>query len=369
MKILVTGAKGFIGRNLVWELKNYGYNEIIEYDVDTNPDLLEKFILKSDFIFHLAGVNRPKNEDEFMKGNFGLLSEVLTILNKNSRSTPIMLSSSIQAELSNEYGKSKKASEELLFEYEKRTGAKVFIYRFSNIFGKWSKPNYNSVIATFSYNISRRIPIKINDPEVELRLIYIDDVVSSLRKLLNQEKYSSGKIYYIDKEYTSKLSEIVTLLYSFRDSRDNLLVPDTKNTFVKKLYSTYLSYIPIEELVYNLKMNNDNRGSFTEFIKSNDRGQVSINVSKPGIIKGNHWHKTKNEKFLVVSGTAKIKLMNLHTEEIVSYTLSDTEFQVIDIPPGYVHNIVNIGKENLVTVMWANEQFNLQNPDTYYIEF
>ncbi|NUU95821.1 capsular biosynthesis protein [Marinitoga sp. 1135] len=368
MKILVTGAKGFIGKNLVAELRNRGYNEIYEFDRETDKNLLDEYTKKCDFVYHLAGVNRPKNEEEFMKGNFGFTSELLELLKKHNNKAPILITSSIQAERDNPYGRSKKAGEDLIFKYGKENNVKVFVYRLPNVFGKWSRPNYNSAIATFCYNISRDLPIKVNDPTVELTLVYIDDVVNEFIRALNNTENRKGNFCKVPVEHKKKLGEIVELIYSFKKSREDKTIPDMSDSFIKKLYSTYLSFLPEDQFSYELKMNIDNRGSFTEFIKTIDRGQVSVNISKPGIVKGNHWHHTKNEKFLVVSGKGVIRFRKIDSDEVIEYYVSGDKLEVIDIPPGYTHNIENLGDTDMVTIMWANEPFDPENPDTYYLE-
>lgn len=368
MKILVTGAKGFIGKNLVAELKNRKYTDILEYDIGTDPSLLDTYCRETDFVFHLAGVNRPKNQSEYMEGNFGFTSRLLDTLRKYNNTCPVMISSSIQAVLDNPYGRSKKAGEDLVFAYGKETGAKVMVYRFPNVFGKWCRPNYNSVIATFCYNIARDLPITVNDPNVVLKLVYIDDVVEELIKALKGEENRVGDFCEVPVVHTITLGEIVDLLYSFKRSREMLSIPDMSDEFTKKLYSTYLSYLPKDSFSYTLKMNTDNRGSFTEFIRTLDRGQVSVNISKPGITKGNHWHHTKNEKFLVVSGKGVIRLRKIGSDEIIEYYVSGDKLEVVDISPGYTHNIENLGNTDMVTIMWANECYDPDKPDTYYEE-
>jgi len=368
MKILVTGSGGFVGKNLISELRNRGYENIFEYTRDTDKSLLQDYTKECDFVYHLAGVNRPKEEKEFMEGNFGFTSELLDLLKKNNNKSPILVTSSIQADRDNPYGKSKKAGEELLFKYEKETGAKVFVYRLPNLFGKWSKPNYNSAVSTFCYNIARDIEIQVNDPEVELTLSYIGDVVKEFINAMKGNPTQEGNFSRIPIVYNVKLGKIAELIKSFRQSRYDLFIPDMKDSFTKNLYSTYLSYIPEEKFSYELKMNIDNRGSFTEFVKSPERGQVSVNVSKPGITKGNHWHHTKNEKFLVVSGEGLIRFRKVGSDDIIEYRVSGTKFEVVDIPTGYTHNIINVGDTDLVTVMWANETFDPENPDTYFLE-
>lgn len=368
MQILVTGSNGFVGKNLIAELNNQGYKDILEFDRDTDIKLLDEYTKTCDFVFHLAGVNRPKNEKEFMKGNFGFTSELLQMLKKNNNKAPILITSSIQASKNNPYGVSKRAGEELLFDYEKETGAKVFVYRLANLFGKWSQPNYNTVVATFCYNIAREKAIQVNDPKAKLTLCYIDDVVREFTLALKNKANVKGEFHKVPLEYETTLGEVANLIKSFKESRSNLVVPNMENGLTKKLYSTYLSFLPEDQFAYDLKMNVDQRGSFTEFIKTPDRGQVSVNISKPGITKGNHWHHTKNEKFLVVSGEGQVRFRNIYSNEIVEYNVSGKKLEVIDIPTGYTHSIVNIGKIDLVTVMWVNEVFNQDNPDTYYME-
>lgn len=368
MKILVTGAKGFIGKNLIAELKNQNYTDIFEFDRDTNPTLLDTYSKECDFVFHLAGVNRPKKQDEFMEGNFGFTSTLLELLKKHNNKSPIVISSSIQATLNNPYGKSKKAGEDLMFSYSNETGVKVLVYRFPNVFGKWCRPNYNSAIATFCSNIACDLPIQVNDPSVIMNLVYIDDIVEELIKALDGKENRKGNFCEVPVTYTSTLGTIVDLIRSFKDSRKTLNVPNIDNLFEKKLYSTYLSYLPTDHFSYPLKMNIDNRGSFTEIIRTIDRGQFSVNIAKPGITKGNHWHHTKNEKFLVVCGNGLIRFRKIDTEEIIEYHVSGDKMEVVDIPPGYTHNITNIGNIDLVTFMWANEAFNPVKPDTYYLE-
>jgi UDP-2-acetamido-2,6-beta-L-arabino-hexul-4-ose reductase len=368
MNILITGANGFIARNLIAELKNHGYTNIFEYTKDTDSKLLSEYCRKADFVYHLAGVNRPKNNKEFMKENYGFTEQLLDQLKKHGNNCPVMLSSSIQAKLSNPYGLSKKAGEDLLLDYEEKTGAKIFIYRYPNVFGKWCKPNYNSAIATFCYNIARELPITVNDRNVTMNLLYIDDLVDDLINVLNNEVTVNGGFCEIPVNYTATLGEIVDLIYSFKESRDNLGVPDMSEPFTKKLYSTYLSYLPEDKFSYDLNMNTDHRGSFTEFIKTLDRGQVSVNISKPGITKGNHWHHTKTEKFLVVSGNGVIRFKKIDTDNVIEYYVSGDKLEVVDIPPGYTHNIENLGDTDMVTIMWANEFLDLDRPDTYYLE-
>ena len=385
--ILITGAKGFVGKNLVENLKNIRDGkdrvhklpsdlEILEYDIDNTEIELEEYCKKADFVFNLAGVNRPKDNSEFMKGNFGFGEKLLNLLKKYKNNCPVMLSSSVQATLEgryagSEYGKSKLAGEELFKSYGKETGARVLIYRFPNLFGKWCRPNYNSAVATFCNNIANNLPIQVNDRKTELDLVYIDDLVEELLRAVNGNENKNEKGYcYVPEVHHVTLGEIVDLLYEFKESRKNLFIPDmTEGSFSKKLYSTYLSYLDSKDFSYSLKMNEDNRGSFTEIVKSIDRGQVSINISKPGITKGQHWHNTKNEKFLVVAGEGIIQLRKIGTDEIVEYKVSGKEMTVVDMIPGYTHNIINTSEtENLVTVMWCNECFNPEKPDTYFEE-
>ncbi|MBU3205215.1 capsular polysaccharide biosynthesis protein CapF [Clostridium algidicarnis] len=368
MKILVTGARGFVGKNLIAELSNRGYKEIYEFDIDADKSLLNEYAKNCEFVFHLAGVNRPKDEKEFMEGNFGFTSELLNLLKKHNNKAPILITSSIQAERDNPYGNSKRAGEELLLNYSKETGAKALIYRLANLFGKWSRPNYNTVVATFCYNVARDLDIQVNSPEAELTLCYIDDVVDEFIKALEDNPTKSNDYCNVPIVHEIKLGDLANRIKSFRDSRSNLIVPNMEDALTKKLYSTYLSFLPEDEFSYDLKMNCDNRGSFTEFIRTPDRGQVSVNVSKPGITKGNHWHHTKNEKFLVVSGTGVIRFRNIDSKEIIEYKVSGQKLEVVDIPTGYTHSIVNIGDTDMVTVMWANESFNLEKPDTYFLE-
>ena len=369
MKILVTGAKGFIGKNLIFELRNRGYGDIYEYDIDTKEELLDEYTRECGFVFHLAGVNRPKETEEFMQGNFGFTSLLLDKLKEHQNRCPVMLSSSIQAKLDNPYGISKKAGEDLLFEYGKETGAKVYVYRFPNVFGKWCRPNYNSAVATFCHNIANGLPIQINDRNTVMNLVYIDDVVGELIKALEGNASVDMNGYcYVPVTHTATLGEIADLIHSFRESRNDLQIPDMADGFTKKLYSTYLSYLPKESFSYPLKMNIDNRGSFTEIIRTKNRGQFSVNITKPRITKGNHWHHTKNEKFLVVSGKGVIRFRKIDSDEIIEYKVDGEKMEAVDIPPGYTHNITNTGETDLVTFMWVNEPYDPDKPDTYFLE-
>ena len=379
MNILVTGANGFVGRNLVSQLENIASGKarnyaiageelhVLCYDVDSDPAALEEYCRRADFVFNLAGVNRPEDPSEFMKGNFGFASVLLDTLKKCGNTCPVMISSSTQAALDNPYGESKRAGEELLFEYGRETGAKVLVYRFPNVFGKWCRPNYNSAVATFCHNIAHGLPIRVNDPSVVMHLVYIDDVVDELIGALSGDEHRAGAFCEVPVVHEITLGGIVDLLYSFRDMQQDLEVPDLGDAFAKKLYSTYLSYLPKERFCYPLKMNVDNRGSFTEIIRTPDRGQFSVNISKPGITKGEHWHHTKNEKFVVVSGHGLVQLRKIGTDEVINFEVCGEKMEVVEMIPGYTHNIINLSDtEDLVTFMWANEAFNPERPDTYF---
>ena len=379
MNILITGAKGFVGKNLVASLKNirdgkdktYDISNdlnIFEYDIDSKPEELEEYCRSADFVFNLAGVNRPQNQEEFMQGNFGFASTLLDALKMHNNTCPVMLSSSIQAALDNPYGQSKKAGEDLFFEYAKKTGADVFVYRFPNVFGKWCRPNYNSAVATFCHNIAHDLPITVNDRSVNMQLVYIDDVVSELISALSGKPTRAGEYCEVPVVHKITLGEIVDLLYSFKESRDLRSIPDMSDAFTKKLYATYLSYLPEDKFSYELKMNCDERGSFTEIIRTLDRGQFSVNISKPGITKGNHWHHTKNEKFVVVSGKGVIRFRKIGEEKVHEYFVSGDKIEVVDIPTGYTHNIENLGDTDMVTFMWCNECFDPTKPDTFFEE-
>lgn len=395
MNILVTGAKGFVGKNLVANLKNIQENknrtrpgivieEIFEYDIDTEPALLEEFCKKADFVFNLAGVNRPKNQEEFMDGNFGFASTLLNTLKKYRNTCPVMLSSSIQATLlgrfgTSEYGKSKLAGEELFFDYAKETGAKVLVYRFPNLFGKWCRPNYNSAVATFCNAVANDLEFTVNDRSTELELLYIDDLVEEMFDALEGKEHhcdyegmeviakEDGRYCYVPVTHKATLGEIVDLLESFINQPVTLQMPAIpQNSFAKKLYSTYLSYLPKEKTMFDLKMNCDARGSFTELLRTKDHGQFSVNISKPGITKGQHWHNTKWEFFIVVAGHGLIQQRRIGSEEIMEFEVSGDKIQAIHMLPGYTHNIINLSDtENLVTVMWANESFDPAHPDTF----
>ena len=390
MNILITGAKGFVGRNLCEALKNIRdgkdrvhkveVSEIYEYDIDTPKEKLDEYCAKADFVFNLAGVNRPKDNSEFMAGNFGFASELLDTLEKHNNKAPVMLSSSIQASLEgryagSEYGKSKMAGEELFKNYAEETGVRVLIYRFPNLFGKWCRPNYNSAVATFCNNIANDLPITVNDRSIELELLYIDNLVEEMLAALNgQENRREDGYCYAEPTHKVTLGEIVDMLYNFKKSRETLSVPDmTAGSFSKKLYSTYLSYLAPDDFAYKLKMNKDERGSFTEILRTANAGQFSVNISKPGITKGQHWHNTKNEKFVVVKGHGLIQLRKIGTDEngepypVVNYYVNGDDITVVEMIPGYTHNIINLSEtEELVTFMWCNECFDPERPDTFY---
>lgn len=371
MKLLITGAKGFVGKNLIAELKNQGFTDLLECDIDTTSDELDEFARDCNFVFHLAGVNRPEKQEDFMNGNFGFTSELLAKLQKYNNKAPLLISSSIQAALDNPYGQSKKAGEDLIFAYGKENNVPVYVYRLPNVFGKWSRPNYNSAVATFCNNIANDLPIQVNDPNAQMKLVYVDDVVSSFIDKLKNEKTKIAEYEYFEEVtpvHEIKLGEIVELIQLFKESRNTLQVPNLGDAFTKKLYSTYLSFLPQDKFSYPLKMNVDNRGSFTEFLKSPERGQVSINISKPCIVKGQHWHHTKNEKFLVVSGNGVIRFRKIDSDEIIEYFVSSEKLEVVDIPVGYTHNIENLGNTEMVTVMWVNEIFDKEKPDTFWLE-
>lgn len=395
MKILVTGAKGFVGKNLTANLKNIKENknrtrpelkieEIYEYDLDTDPDLLEEYCKEADFVFHLAGVNRPKELSEFMEGNFGFSEVLLTTLKKYQNTCPVMLSSSIQATLmgrfgDSEYGRSKLAGEELFFQYSKETGAKVLVYRFPNLFGKWCRPNYNSAVATFCHAVANDLEFTVNDRTTELELLYIDDLVEELLDALKEKEHrcvyegmepvehTEGAYCYVPVTHKVTLGEIVDFLLKFKAQPETLMMPEIpKDSFAKKLYSTYLSYLPKEKTIFDLKMNCDDRGSFTELLKTASHGQVSVNISKPGITKGQHWHNSKWEFFMVVAGHGLIQERKIGSDEIMEFEVSGEKIQAVHMLPGYTHNIINLSEtENLVTVMWANEAFDPERPDTF----
>lgn len=394
MNILVTGAKGFVGKNLCAALKNIRdgkdrtrnikIEEIFEYDIDTEKSLLDGFCENSDFVFNLAGVNRPKETAEFMQGNFGFASELLEALKKHNNKCPVMLSSSIQATLigryDSDYGRSKKAGEDLFFKYSEETGAKVLVYRFPNLFGKWCRPNYNSAVATFCNNTANDLPIIVNDRNTELELLYIDDLVAEMLDALENNEHhcefdgintiitESGKYCAVPTTHKVTLGEIVDLLEQFKNQPKTLLMPEIpNNSFAKKLYSTYLSYLPGSKVSFPLKMNIDERGSFTELLKTANCGQFSVNISKPGITKGQHWHNSKWEFFIVVSGHGLIEERKIGSDEVLRFEVTGEKIEAIHMLPGYTHNIINLSDtEDLVTLMWANEQFDPSHPDTYF---
>ncbi len=395
MNILVTGAKGFVGKNLCVALKNIrdakdrtrpdlAIGELFEYDLDTDPALLDSYCEKAEFVFHLAGVNRPQNPEEFMQGNFGFTSTLLDTLKKYKNTCPVMISSSIQAtcigRYDSDYGRSKKAGEELLFAYAEETGAKVLVYRFPNLFGKWCRPNYNSAVATFCNNMANDLPITVSDPAIGLELLYIDDLVTEMLDALEGREHRcefdgidtilcmGGKYCAAPVSHKVTLGEIVSLLESFRDQPATLLMPEIPSgSFAKKLYSTYLSYLPKEKVSFPLKMNVDDRGSFTELLKTTNCGQFSVNISKPGITKGQHWHHTKWEFFIVVSGHGLIEERKIGSDEVLRFEVTGEKIEAIHMLPGYTHNIINLSDtENLVTVMWSNESFDPSHPDTFF---
>ena len=395
MKILVTGAKGFVGKNLCAALKNLKdgkdrtrpdlkIEEIFEYDIDSSLEELDGYCAKADFVFNLAGVNRPQNPEEFMQGNFGFASTLLDCLKKHKNTCPIMVSSSIQAtcigRYDSDYGRSKKAGEDLIFAYGEQTGAKVCVYRFPNLFGKWCRPNYNSAVATFCHNIANSLPVTVTDRKIQLELLYIDDLVDEMLNLLQGEgrtcdydgltavESKGGKYYYAPVTHKVTLGEIIDLLTDFYNQSSTLIVPEIPcGSFAKKLYSTYLSYLPKEKVAFDLKMNVDARGSFTELLKSVNCGQVSINISKPGITKGQHWHNTKWEFFIVVAGKGLIQQRKIGSQEVLNFEVGGDKIQAVHMLPGYTHNIINLSDtENLVTVMWANESFDPTHPDTFF---
>ena len=396
MKILVTGAKGFVGKNLCEALKNIRdrkdrtrpalrIEEVFEYDIDSSPEQLNDWCREADFVFNLAGVNRPKDQSEFMEGNFGFASVLLDTLKNSENLCPVMLSSSQQASLSgrfgnSEYGRSKKAGEDLFLDYQKETGAKVLVYRFPNLFGKWCRPNYNSAVATFCNNIANDLPIVVNDPAVELELLYIDDLVAEMLDALEGKEHrcefngldvlpkNDGRYCYCPITHQVTLGRIVDLIRSFANQPKTLVIPEIPHgSFAKKLYSTYLSYLPKEKISFPLKMNTDDRGSFTELIHTLNCGQVSINISKPGITKGQHWHNTKWEFFIVVSGHGLIQERKVGSDEILEFEVSGEKIEAVHMLPGYTHNIINLSEtENLVTVMYCNEIFDSSHPDTFF---
>lgn len=367
MNILITGARGFIGKNLILKLRNGGY-DIAEFDVDTKDYLLAEYCKKCDFVFHLAGINRPQSPDEYKAGNVVFTAHFLELLKTNPKKPAVMFSSSTQAEQDNPYGRSKREAEDLILEYGRETGAKTFVYRFPNVFGKWCRPNYNSAVATFCHNIANGLPIVVNDAEVMLNLVYIDDLIDEMIRALWDNESRSGAYCYVPETYEEKLGVVAETIESFARCRGELSIPNQSDPIVRKLYATYLSYLPKDKLEYPLNMHCDNRGSFTEIFRTPERGQVSVNVSKPGVIKGNHYHNTKNEKFIVVSGSGIIRLRRIDGDDVTEYSVSGEKLCVVDIPPGYTHNIENTGSTDMVTIMWVNECFDPKNSDTYSLE-
>ena len=378
MKVLITGANGFVGKNLVASLnnikdgkdktRNVHISDVFAFDIDTPMEKLDEYCMSADFIFHLAGVNRPKDEEEFMEGNFGFTSCLLNCLKKHNNKSPIMISSSIQAALDNPYGKSKKAGEDLLFDYGRENGIKTLVYRFPNLFGKWCRPNYNSAVATFCHNIANDLEITVNDRNHMMTLCYIDDVVCELLNALENRENRIDEFCYVPVEHKITLGEIADLLYKFKEQSTTLVMPQIPdNSFEKKLYSTYLSYLPEEKVSFPLKMNVDDRGSFTELLKTENCGQFSVNISKPGITKGQHWHHTKWEFFIVVSGKGLIQQRKIGSDEVLNFEVSGEKIEAVHMLPGYTHNIINLSdSEDLVTLMWANEQFDPNKPDTFF---
>lgn len=368
MKILITGAQGFIGKNLVETLKSTTQHHLLLVDKDTLPETLAAFLKEADFVIHLAGVNRPKENEEFHTGNAVFTDDLLNHLASQHRQVIVLLASSTQAELENPYGQSKREAERLVRAYQEETGSKAYIYRFPNVFGKWSRSNYNSVVATFCHNIARGLPITVHDPSVSLTLVYIDDVVEEIIRALDGNATADGDFFNVPTTHQHTLEEIVNLLEAFKASRKSRVIPNMADPFTKKLYSTYTSFIPLDDLRYDLVKHEDQRGSFTEFVKSFAGGQVSVNISKPGITKGDHWHHTKNEKFFVVQGEGIIRFRPVGSEDVIEYAVRGDHHQVIDIPVGYTHNIENTGHTDMITLMWVNEPFDPNHPDTMPLE-
>lgn len=368
MKILVTGANGFVGKNLISFLSLSKEIEIFRYDIDSTNEELDKYTKECDFVYHLAGVNRPQNPEEYMKGNFGFTNILLDKLKENGNNCPIMISSSIQAELDSEYGKSKKAGEDLIFNYGKENNSKTYVFRFPNLFGKWCRPNYNSVIATWCYNVSHNIDIQVNDEIKEMTLCYIDDVCYELIKCLDDTVHKEGNYCYIPIIYKKTLGTIANQIKSFKENSNSILLPSTGDDFIKKLYATYISYVPLNEMVVDLQEHKDERGVFCELFRTKEAGQVSVSTTNPYVVRGGHYHHTKMERFIVVKGTAKIEFEHIITHEKIEFTVSGDKLQYVTIPVGYQHSINNIGNDELVLVIWANELFNPEIPDTYVME-
>ena len=368
--ILITGAGGFVGKNLVATLRTAGYTDLMLFEKDDTPETLADYCRRAAFVVHLAGINRPTDPSEFYTGNAGLTDTLLTDLEAAGNTAPVLVTSSTQAELDNDYGKSKRQAEEAIFAHRRRTGAAVYVFRMPGVFGKWCRPNYNSVVATFCHNVAHGLPIQVRDPAFSLPLVYIDDVVACILAAFDGQVMmdrSATPICHMHPIHEVTLGRLAELIQGFAAGRTSLAVPDlAPGSFEKKLYSTYLSYLPSDQFSYPLEMHTDNRGSFTEFLRSPERGQVSINISHPGIVKGNHWHHTKNEKFLVVKGEGVIRFRNILSREVIEYHVSGDKLEVVDIPCGYTHNIENVGTEDMVTVMWANEAFDPDHPDTFF---
>lgn len=382
--VLITGAGGFVGRNLVATLKTRGYTDLMLFEKNDTPETLAEYCRRAAFVVHLAGINRPKDPSEFYTGNAGLTDTMLSLLEETGSQAPVLVTSSIQAALDNDYGKSKLQAEQAIFAHGQRTGAPVFVFRMEGVFGKWCRPNYNSVVATFCYNVANGLPIQVRDPAYSLPLVYIDDVVACILDAMEKGEAVRDEqgICRIHPVHTVTLGQLAETIQGFAKARGGkaaatlgtdglptLAVPDLANgSFEKKLYSTYLSYLPTDQFAYDLNMHCDNRGSFTEFLRTPERGQVSVNISKPGIVKGNHWHHTKNEKFLVVKGEGIIRFRQIFSDEVIEYRVSGEKLQVVDIPCGYTHNIENVGDGEMVTVMWANEAFDPEHPDTFAMQ-
>lgn len=370
--LLITGAGGFVGKNLVAQLRNEGYDNLLLFDMDTPPEALAEYARQATFVFHFAGVNRPQNPDEFYTGNSGLTQRLLQLLADAGNKAPVLLTSSVQAALDNDYGKSKREAEDLVFAHERATGAPALVYRLPGVFGKWCRPSYNSVVATFCHNVAHGLPIEVRDPAYAFPLVYIDDLVQSFIAAMQgrgmRDCAIPGFCHLGCDVYDITLGRLAELVQSFRDSRETLNVPDMADSFTAKLYATYLSYLPTDGFAYPLTVHADERGSFTEFLRSQGSGQVSVNVAKPGVAKGNHWHHTKNEKFLVVKGEAEICFRRLDSDEVLTYRVNGDKLQVVDIPTGYTHSIKNVGADDLITVMWASELFCPEKSDTYYLE-
>ena len=366
--ILITGAGGFIGKNLVATLKTAGYTDLMLFERDDTPETLADYAARAGFVFHLAGINRPKNPSEFYAGNAGLTETLLALLDKAGNKAPVLVTSSTQAALDNDYGKSKAQAEQAIFAHGQTTGAPVYVFRLPGVFGKWCRPNYNSVVATFCHNSANELPLSVRDPEYQLPLVYIDDVVASFVAALDGNCTREGDYCVVPVVHETTLGHLAETIEGFARNRETLDVPDqTPGSLEQKLYSTWLSYLPADRFSYPLNMHCDNRGSFTEFLHTPAHGQVSINISRPGIVKGNHWHHSKNEKFLVVKGTGVIRFRALDSTEVIEYHVSGDKLEVVDIPTGYTHNIENVSEDDMVTVMWANEVFDPDHPDTFFL--